>query len=192
MTTATTVDEYLAALPDERRAVLEGIRATIRAAAPDAAELIAYQMPAYRADGRFLVSFAAFKRHLSLFPASDAVVAAVGKELEPFLAEKATIRFTTDDPIPPELVTRIVQVRLAELADTDGHDRRRRPRRTIGGGHMQIGIVLPIAEDDADAGILSYRPDPRRGPGRRAGRAGLGLGIRSPAVPVRRRDDRDP
>ena len=120
MTTATTVDEYLAALPDERRAVLEGIRATIRAAAPDAAESIAYQMPAYRADGRFLVSFAAFKHHLSLFPASDAVVAAVGRELEPFLAEKATIRFTTDHPIPLDLVTRIVEARLSEFADTDG------------------------------------------------------------------------
>ena len=117
MTTPTSVDEYLAALPDERRAILEGIRQTIRTAAPDATESIAYQMPGFRSNGRLLVSYAAFKRHFSLFPASDAVVAAVGKELEPFLAEKATIRFTTDDPIPAELVTRIVQVRLAELAE---------------------------------------------------------------------------
>ncbi len=120
MTAPTTVDEYLGALPDERRTVLEGIRATIRAAAPDATESIAYQMPAFRSNGRFLVSYAAFKRHFSLFPASDAVVAAVGGELEPFLAEKATIRFTTDDPIPLDLVTRIVEVRLAELAGTNG------------------------------------------------------------------------
>jgi uncharacterized protein YdhG (YjbR/CyaY superfamily) len=117
----STVEEYLAALPDDRRVVLEELRATIRAAAPEATETIAYQMPALRSHGgRLLVSYAAFKRHSSLFPASGAVVEALGEELTPWLSGKGTIRFPVDRPIPLELVTRIVTVRLAETAARAG------------------------------------------------------------------------
>jgi uncharacterized protein YdhG (YjbR/CyaY superfamily) len=117
----STVEEYLAALPDDRRVVLEELRATIRAAAPEATETIAYQMPALRSHGgRFLVSYAAFKRHSSLFPASGAVVDALGEELTPWLSGKGTIRFPVDRPIPLDLVTRIVTVRLAEAAARAG------------------------------------------------------------------------
>ena len=116
MGTPTSVDEYIAALPEDRRAILEALRQTILAAAPDATETIAYQMPAFRSHGgQFLVSFAAFKAHTSLFPASGAVVEALGDELAPHLAGKGTIRFTAATPIPAELVRRIVEVRLAEL-----------------------------------------------------------------------------
>ncbi len=117
MSTPATVDEYLAELPDERRTVVEALRATINAAAPDATESIAYQMPALRSHGgQFLVSYAVFKNHYSLFPASDVVVAAIGDELTPYLAGKGTIRFPASRPIPLGLVTRIVEVRVAENA----------------------------------------------------------------------------
>ena len=113
-----TVDDYLASLPDDRRGAVETLRETIRAAAPDAAESIAYSMPAFRSHGgQFLVSYAAYQRHCSLFPASGAVVAALGEEIVPFLAGKGTIHFPTDRPIPVDLVTRIVAVRLAENAE---------------------------------------------------------------------------
>jgi len=112
----TSVEEYLAALPDERRAVMEELRQTIRAAAPEATETIAYQMPAFRNQGRFLVSYAAFKDHYSLFPASDAVIAAIGEELTPYLAGKGTIRFRSSEPLPAAVVTKIVKIRLAENA----------------------------------------------------------------------------
>ena len=71
MASPTTVEAYLAALPDGRRAAMEELRRTINAAAPDATETIAYQMPALRTNGHFLVSYAAFKAHYSLFPASE-------------------------------------------------------------------------------------------------------------------------
>ena len=109
-----SVDAYLAELPEERRAALEGLRQTIRAAAPDATETIAYLMPAFRTEGQFLVSYAAFKKHYSLFPASDEVIAACGEELAPYLYGKGTIRFPADRPIPLDLVTQIVKVRVAE------------------------------------------------------------------------------
>lgn len=115
MSTPATVDEYLAAQPEDRRAVLEALRATIRAAAPGAAESISYQMPAYRVKGRFLVSFAAFKGHTSLFPASGMVMEALGEELAPYYRPKATIRFPADRPIPIDLVARVVRVRLEEV-----------------------------------------------------------------------------
>ena len=80
MASPTTVDAYLADLPADRRDALEAMRRTINAAAPDATEVIAYQMPALRSHGgQFLVSYAAFKAHYSLFPASDAVVVGLGE-----------------------------------------------------------------------------------------------------------------
>lgn len=114
MTAPTTVDEYIAALPEDRRDAMETLRRTIRAAAPDADESIAYLMPAFRTHGQFLVSYASFKGHYSLFPASEGVVRALGDELTPYLAGKGTIRFAADRPIPVATVTRIVEIRVAE------------------------------------------------------------------------------
>ena len=112
----TTVEEYLAALPDARRGAVEELRETIRAAAPDATETIAYRMPAFRSHGgQFLVSYAAFKNHYSLFPASGAVIEALGAAIEPYLAGKGTIRFPASAPIPMAVVARVVKARLEEL-----------------------------------------------------------------------------
>lgn len=117
MASPTTVEDYLAALPDERRTAVEGLRRTIKAAAPEATETIAYSMPALRSHGgQFLVSYAAYKKHYSLFPASEAVVDTLGEELRPYLAGKGTIQFPADRPIPSELVTRIVKIRVGENA----------------------------------------------------------------------------
>ena len=111
------VDEYMAALPVERRAAMELLRATIKAAVPKAVETISYKMPAFRSHGgQFLVSYDAYKAHYSLFPASDAVIEACGEQLTPYLSGKGTIRFPADRPIPVALVTEILKVRWAENA----------------------------------------------------------------------------
>ena len=110
------VDEYMAQLPEDRRAVMERLRRTIRSAAPDATEVISYNMPAFRLGGRFLVSYEAFKRHYSLFPWSDAMVEELGEEIKPYAVGKGTIRFPADKPIPLELVSRIVEFRNREVA----------------------------------------------------------------------------
>ena len=114
------VDEYMAQLAHDRRAVMEQLRSTIRSAAPDATEAISYNMPAFRLDGRFLVSYEAFKRHYSLFPWSDAMVEELGEELRPYAVGKGTIRFPADEPLPLELVRRIVEFRNRELAREAG------------------------------------------------------------------------
>jgi uncharacterized protein YdhG (YjbR/CyaY superfamily) len=124
MAAPASVDEYLAALPEERRAGVQQLRRTINAAAPEATETIAYGMPALRSHGgQFLVSYAAYKKHYSLFPASEAVVEALGAKLTPYLAGKGTIQFPADRPIPAALVTEIVKVRVGEnqeRADREG------------------------------------------------------------------------
>ena len=110
------VDEYMAQLADDRRAVMEQLRITIRSAAPDAIEAISYNMPAFRLGGRFLVSYESFKRHYSLFPWSDAMVEELGDEMKPYAVGKGTIQFPADQPMPFELVTRIVEIRSREVA----------------------------------------------------------------------------
>jgi uncharacterized protein YdhG (YjbR/CyaY superfamily) len=112
----TSVEDYLAAVPEESRAALEKLRKTIKAAAPEATETIAYQMPAFKDHGRFLVSYAAFKDHCSLFPASKAVMEAHGEALKPYFTGKGTIRFTADKPLPVALVKKIVKTRIEENA----------------------------------------------------------------------------
>ena len=115
MAAPTTVDEYMAALPPERRAAMELLRSTIKAAVPEATEAISYKMPAFKSHGgQFLVSYDAYKAHYSLFPASDAVIEACGDELTPHMFGSGTIRFPADKPIPVALVTKILEVRWAE------------------------------------------------------------------------------
>jgi uncharacterized protein YdhG (YjbR/CyaY superfamily) len=117
MPAPTTVDEYLATLTEDQRVAVQTLRETIAAAAPMATEGIAYQMPAFRSHGgQFLVSFAAYKKHCSLFPASEAVVEALGDELTPYLAGKGTIQFRADQPIPVNTVRKIIEVRVTENA----------------------------------------------------------------------------
>jgi uncharacterized protein YdhG (YjbR/CyaY superfamily) len=110
----TSVDEYMAALPEGARVALEKLRATIRAAAPEATETISYRMPAFKDHGRILVYYAAFTDHYSVYPASASIMEVLGDELKPYVTGKGTIRFDANKPIPVALVKKIVKARLEE------------------------------------------------------------------------------
>jgi uncharacterized protein YdhG (YjbR/CyaY superfamily) len=110
----TSVDAYLASLPDERRARLEDLRRTILAAAPDVQEGIAYNMPAYRVGKRFMVSFEAYKRWDSLFPASEAVENELGDDVAPYVKGRGTLQFPITEPLPLDLIDRIIRIRHRE------------------------------------------------------------------------------
>ncbi len=110
--TAQTVDDYLAALPEEARATLEKIRKTIKAVAPSATEVISYQIPMYKHHG-MLVGFAAFKDHCSFFPGAKAMVT-YKDELKAYKTSKGTIRFPIGKPLPAALVKKLVKTRIAE------------------------------------------------------------------------------
>lgn len=108
-----TVDEYLAKVPTDQRAALQKLRAIIKAAAPKATEYIGYGMPMYKHEG-MLVSFAAFKNHLSFFVMSLALVRRLAAELAKYDPGKGTIHFQPDKPLPKVLVTKLVKARIAE------------------------------------------------------------------------------
>ena len=115
------IDEYLAALSDDKRAALEKLRKDIKAAAPDAEECISYQLPAFR-QKRLLVGFGAGANHCSFFLMSGSTVADHKKELEGYDTSKGTIRFPPNKPVPSALVRKLVKARLAENAAQDDPD----------------------------------------------------------------------
>ena len=109
-----TIDEYIAAFPEDVRRMLERVRRTIRKAAPEAVETISYQIPTFKLNGN-LISFAAFKHHIGMYPA-PAGTKAYQTALSPYKAAKASIRFPLDQSIPYELVSQTVLFRLKETA----------------------------------------------------------------------------
>jgi len=112
-TKAKTIDEYLAALSGDKRAALQKLRKTIRAAAPKAEECISYQIPAFRLNG-MLVGFGATANHCAFYPMSSSTVAAHKDELKDYDTSKGTIRFQPDNPLPAALVRKLVKARIAE------------------------------------------------------------------------------
>ncbi len=116
MSVQQSVDGYLAGLPPAPRVALTELRRTIREAAPEATETISYGMPTFKVNGRLLLSYAGFKEHCSLFPASKHMIALYPDELAPYMSGKATLRFHPDSPLPAVLVRKIVAARLEESA----------------------------------------------------------------------------
>jgi uncharacterized protein YdhG (YjbR/CyaY superfamily) len=110
---AKDINEYLAAVPPDARAVLEKLRKTIHAAAPKAEECISYQMPAFKYHG-MLVFFAAYKTHCSFFTASKALMKTLSEDLKPYDVSGVTIHFTAEKPLPATLVKKIVKARVKE------------------------------------------------------------------------------
>jgi uncharacterized protein YdhG (YjbR/CyaY superfamily) len=108
-----TIDEYLAAVSRDKRAALEKLRTTIRAAAPDAEECVSYQIAAFRQNG-MLVGFGATAKHCAFYLMSSTIVDAYKDELKRYDTSKGTIRFQPDKPLPAALVRKLVKARLAE------------------------------------------------------------------------------
>lgn len=114
-----TIDGYLAALPDDKRAALQLLREQIHRAAPDAVEAISYAMPAFRLDGRYFVGFGAARNHCSFY-VGRAPLQVLADEMAPHRLWKGTINFQPDRPLPPELVSKLVLLRLAEYRARPG------------------------------------------------------------------------
>ena len=112
-TNPKNIDEYLAALSDDKRAALESLRKAIRAVAPNAEECISYDLPGFRLNGRLLVSFGAWAKHCAFYPGAFPV-AAHKDELKDYDTNKGTIRFQADKPLPAALVRKLLEARLAE------------------------------------------------------------------------------
>jgi uncharacterized protein YdhG (YjbR/CyaY superfamily) len=113
----TSVDEYIATHPEEVQAILQRVRGTIRTALPGAEEVISYQIPTYTLHGGTVIYFAGWKRHYSLYPATDRLVEAFRADLAPYEVNKGTIRFLLSQPVPVKLIERIAKFRAKEAAE---------------------------------------------------------------------------
>jgi uncharacterized protein YdhG (YjbR/CyaY superfamily) len=112
-----SVDEYIATHPEGVQAILQRVRSTIRRAVPAAEEVISYQIPTYKLHGGYVVYFAGWKEHYSLYPAGAPLVEAFKDDLAPYKVNKGTIRFPLSPPVPVKLIGRIAKFLAREAVE---------------------------------------------------------------------------
>jgi uncharacterized protein YdhG (YjbR/CyaY superfamily) len=123
-TKSNSVAEYIALQPPKARAVLRKVRAAIRKALPRAEEVISYQIPAYKLNGRVVIYFAGWTQHYSIYPAQRRLVAAFKERLAPYeVNNKGTIRFPLSEPVPVGLIEAIARFRAKEVTENRGDKR---------------------------------------------------------------------
>ena len=111
--TFNSIDEYIATFPEDVQKILKELRATMKAAAPEAGEKISYGIPTFTLNGKYLIYFAGWKNHISIYPiptGSDAF----NKQISKYVDGKGTLKFPIDKPLPLKLITKIVKLKVAE------------------------------------------------------------------------------
>ena len=115
----SSIDNYIATFPEDVQKILEELRSTIKAAAPEAKETISYNIPTFTLNGRYLIYFAGWKNHISLYPIPTGTEA-FNKQIAKYVEGKGTLKFPLDKPLPLKLIAKIVKLKLAEnLKRTD-------------------------------------------------------------------------
>ncbi len=109
----TTIDEYIAGFPEDVQDILQKIRAAIRDVVPDATEAIKYAIPTFMLNGKNLVHFGGFKKHIGFYPAPSGLVQFKG-ELAGYQGTKGAVQFPLDEPIPYDLIRKITAFRVQE------------------------------------------------------------------------------
>jgi uncharacterized protein YdhG (YjbR/CyaY superfamily) len=114
----TSINEYISTLPVPTQKLMEQIRAAIRSVAPKAEEKINYKMAAFKLDGHYIAHFAAWKKHIGMYPipAGDA---AFQKEILPYKGVKSSLQFPLDQPLPLKLIKKMVNFRIVENLEKD-------------------------------------------------------------------------
>ena len=112
--TAGSIDEYIAEFPPETQKVLEQIRAVIREAAPDATETMSYAIPTFDLNGRHLVHFAGYTRHIGFYPTGSGVEP-FKEELGSYKTARGSVQFPLSQPLPKALIRRMVEFRVREV-----------------------------------------------------------------------------
>ena len=112
-TAPKNIDEYIAAFPDNVQEILQKIRTMIKKAAPSAEETISYKMPTFNLKGQYLIYFAAYKKHIGLYPVPTGD-AEFNKEVSAYQTGKGTLQFPLDKPIPYKLISKIVKLKVEE------------------------------------------------------------------------------
>ena len=108
-----SIDEYIATFPKDVQKIMKQLRGTIKAAAPDAREKISYQIAAFELNGKNLIHFAGWKKHIAIYPiplGSEAF----NKEVSKYVDGKGTLKFPLDKPLPLKLISKVVKLRIAD------------------------------------------------------------------------------
>jgi uncharacterized protein YdhG (YjbR/CyaY superfamily) len=113
-TTPTSVEDYLANIPNDALSALENLRRSIKKVVPEATEVISYQIPTFRYNGRMLVAYSAHKNHCSLHLMSKSLMSVYKEELQSYDTTKASIHFTLEHPLPAALVNKLIKARINE------------------------------------------------------------------------------
>lgn len=114
MPTPLTISEYIASAPPGARTALRQIRGAIRKAAPGIKERISYRIPTFDLDGKYLLYMAAFRDHVSVYPATGTMMAKYGKQLKPYRSGAGTLRFDLGEKLPLGLITKLAKLRVQE------------------------------------------------------------------------------
>lgn len=124
------IDEYIAGFPPTVQGSLKRVRTAIRTALPKAEEAISYRIPTYKLQGRYVIYFAGWKEHYSLYPANGRLVAAFKNELAPYEVNgKGTVRFPLSEPVPVRLIAAMAKFRAMEVAEGEKPKPAARKRR---------------------------------------------------------------
>lgn len=113
----SVIDDYLKLVDEPQKAALEHVRSVIKDACPEATDVISYAMPGFKYKGKYLITFAPFKDHMSIFPGSNPVED-LQEELKDFKQSKGTIQFTHEHPLPDSLIQRLVKARVRDIDQT--------------------------------------------------------------------------
>ena len=109
----TSIDEYIATFPGDMQKILQELRVTIKGAAPDSEEKISYGMPTFKMNGNYLIYFAGWKNHISIYPIPTGDEE-FNQKIAPYISGKGTLKFPLDKPIPLELVAEMVRLQIAD------------------------------------------------------------------------------
>jgi len=165
----TSVGDYIASKPADARAALERVRRAIRKAVPTAKEELSYQKPVYLLNDVPVLYFAGWTSHYSLFPATDALVAAFTRELAPYETSKGTIKIPISGPVPERLIERIASFRAKQITKRDTRkgkkgrdaqlDRVRRLCAKLPGVSEKISHGTPTFFVEKDKGVFAMFAD---------------------------------
>ncbi len=147
--TPSAIDQYISDFPENVRELLEQMRVTIRKAAPEAEEIISYGMPAFKQQGN-LVYFAGYKHHIGFYPSSSGI-SEFQKDFAGYKNSKGAVQFPLDQPLPLELVTKIVKFRVKE--NLENAEAKKKKKMVKSGGGLQASLGAPARRALENKGI---------------------------------------
>ena len=158
-----SVTDYIASKPRPVQTILKRVRSAIRKAIPKAEEGISYQIPTYKLNGTHVIYFAGWKEHYSLYPIHESLVAAFKEELHGCKASKGTLRFPLSNPVPSDLIERIVRFRVEQLSKSEKGLGRQKGRESQLERVRRICATMPSAFEKPSHGSPTFFVEKNKG-----------------------------